>query len=502
MRHINSYASLTKRWSASRCGTLSHMVLLPLLAILQGCLFPAQFAAGGSTQSTSALTLQPSSANIQVGQNLQFAVGGNAPPAPCSWRSSQPSILRYLGDQQFQAAQPGTTQVLVTCGALSGTANVVVASQQPSGPIQITSGGTYSGNWNSDDPNTPAVTIRTDQPVTIQNSVITSRGTLISVSGVKSGARVTIENVTGTALDPGVKGLPRGTFVLATGFISLVVKNCSIYGVSFGIKAVGATPSTLQILNNSAKNLEDRASDGHGGLLANRPVLGHFIILDKISASAGAEIAWNQVVQTIGTTSTEDVINIFQSQGSPEHPIWVHDNYMEGYSSTVTPSGYSGAGVISDGPSSPAVTAFVVFQANEIVHAAGTGVAIASGHDITAAANRIVSCGQDSSGAWFAVPSANAIYLWNFYKNGKFYNNTITGNKGGLVRPSAKGTPMAADIWANAPDMSDPGNSVNNNDFTDPCLTPGGVNLQAEDNERAYWAEKVSAAGELIGDQH
>ena len=100
-------------------------------------------------------------------------------------------------------------------------------------------------------------------------------------------------------------------------------------------RAVTSTVSTIQILNNIAVNLEDRASDGQGGLLPIEPEAGHFIILNSIVAPAGAEIAWNQVMQTIGQSSTTDVINLYRSQGSAGHPIWVHDNYIEGDSSPV-----------------------------------------------------------------------------------------------------------------------------------------------------------------------
>jgi hypothetical protein len=180
----------------------------------------------------------------------------------------------------------------------------------------------------------------------------------------------------------------------------------------------------------------------------------------------------------------------------------VHDNYMEGYSSPAATAGYTGTGVISDGYSSPPVTAFVIFQANEMVHTAGAGVAIANGHDVTAIANRVVSCGQDNSGAWFAVPSANAAFLWNAYNSMDFYNNTITGTSGGLVRPSPNNTPMIADIWAPESSLSLPGNSIGTNEFTDPCLSEGVLNLQGEDAERAFWTAKVSAENQLIGDQH
>ena len=51
---------------------------------------------------------------------------------------------------------------------------------QWSGPLTITQGGTYSGNWRSTDPNTPAVTVATTAPVVIQNSHVTGPNDLIA----------------------------------------------------------------------------------------------------------------------------------------------------------------------------------------------------------------------------------------------------------------------------------------------------------------------------------
>ena len=484
--------------------TLTASLFAACLALMGCSASPSASTKSSQAQPAPSVSVQPSSASIQVWQNLQFSVSGETTGASCTWQSAQPTILASLGGGQFQGGQAGNTQVTVTCGDVSATASVSVSVQQPSGPIVITAGGTYSGNWNSTDPSTPAVTIKTDAPVTIQDSVINSKGGLIDISGVKTGANVTVENVTGTALDPGVSGLQRGSFVNATDVTSLVVKNCTITGASFGVKLAGASPTTLEISNNIAKDLEDRASDGNGGLLTTRPGLGHFILLNSVSAPAGAEIAWNQAVQTIGQTSTEDVINIFNSQGVVGHPIWVHDNYMEGASAPVASgSHYTGTAMVTDGPGTGGAqpTAYVLFDSNEVVATAGTGVGIAAGHDIQATKNRIVSCGVSSTGSWYAW-GANAVVIWNYYKSAQFYNNTISGTVGAMVGPGTDNAPKAFDSWFNAADTGSPNTSISDNDFTDPCLAGGSVNLKAEDAERAYWAAKVAGAAELIGDQH
>jgi hypothetical protein len=492
------------------------LAFLLFLIFCTGCTAPSHVAVagGGSTQAPApvpnpaptpvALALAPSTATIQVWQTLQFTLNGGAGDSTCTWSTSSASILPSIGDEAFQGQHPGNATVSVTCGNQSAQAMVTVVPQAASGPIVITQGGTYSGNWNSDDPGTPAVTIATDAPVTIADSSITGRGALILVSGVSSGANVTIENVSGTGLDPQVAGRQRGSFVSASKVNSLTVRNCTMTGVGFGIGVANSTVSALQILNNLAVNLEDRASDGQGGLLEQEPVPGHFVILNRVVAAEGAEIGWNQVMQTMGQSSTTDVINLFRSQGAAGHPIWVHDNYIEGDSSPVSPGHFSGVGIIADGGSAAPVTAFALFENNEIVHTAGSGVSIDNGHDVTATGNRVVSCGQDSAGVWFAMTFVNAVSIWDSYGSGPalFYNNTITDTTGGLVRPNAQGNPMNADFWGSGLSMSYPGNSTSGNDFTNPCLVNGHLNLAAEDAERAYWAAKVAANQEQIGDQH
>ena len=143
----------------------------------------------------------------------------------------------------------------------------------PSAPISITSGGKYSGSWASYDSNTPAVTISTNEPVVIQNSTITSKGDLIEVLGSGSGANVTIQNVIGVALDPEIAGKQRGKFLLAISANALTVEHCTMTGVSFGVYVVDSTLVTLTVSNNAANDMEDRASDGHGGFTSQRPDL-------------------------------------------------------------------------------------------------------------------------------------------------------------------------------------------------------------------------------------
>jgi hypothetical protein len=421
---------------------------------------------------------------------------------PSSTQNNQP-VWRYrVIPALFTACLAGMLVSNAQAARPLASPALAAAASQPTiyGPIVITSGGTYSGTLISDNTQIPAVTIETDEPVVITNSTITSKGPLISIAGTGTGANVTITNTTGIGLDPGVKGQQRGVFLTANNVSSLVVQNTSVSGTSFGVKVLSSTVANLNISNNLAIHLEDRESNGQGGLLAARPDLGHFIILNAVSAPHGAQIGWNKLVNTIGDDSTEDVINLYKSQGTAATPIVVHDNYMEGYSSTTTPS-YSGSGVIADGNQTAPFTAFALFENNDMVHTAGSGVDISSGHNIVATGNRVVSCGLNTNGTWFAMPFANAVSIWNYYGSAQFDNNTISGTVGGLVRPGSSGSAIIADSWINPPDAAN-GNTLSSEAFANPCIVNSQVNMQAETAERNYWSSKVAAARELIGDQH
>lgn len=372
-----------------------------------------------------------------------------------------------------------------------------------SGPITITSGGTYCGNWFSSDPNTPAITIATNEPVVIQNSTIASRGDLIYVKEIKDGADLKVWNVIGNALDPGIAGKQRGRFLFAYKAKAISVGHSTMSGVSFGVYIEGSILTKLLIGNNAASDMEDRASDGHGGLVNKIPDLGHFIIIAKSVAVNGADISWNQVIDTPGKSSVTDVINIFLSHGgSQDKPIRIHDNYIQGmFSPASSNNNYAGSGIMMDGPADDLQTAtgYVTISDNQIVHTANAGIGIDAGHDISATNNTIVSCGKDSSGSWIATTSANGIVMWNSYHAKVFFNNSISGTSGGLLRPDKSGKGLSADIWT--PDVSATvGNVVGKQAFTDPCNpegSKGGPNPELKEFD--MWIQKLRAARQTVG---
>src|SRR5215207_1418385 len=96
--------------------------------------------------------------------------------------------------------------------------------------IVITKGGTYTGTWDSNSPDIPAVEIATSEKVIIENSTITSRTHLIETTA--SHADVTVRNTKGTALNPHRRGDTPGRFFVTHDFDNVVLERNTLEGTS------------------------------------------------------------------------------------------------------------------------------------------------------------------------------------------------------------------------------------------------------------------------------
>jgi hypothetical protein len=143
----------------------------------------------------------------------------------------------------------------------------------PAPPIIITAGGTYTGSWQSLDPNVPAVRVFTPAPVIIENCTVSSVTDGIS-TGI--GSNVTIRNCRGYALNPNVAGTPKGSFALGYNFASLIVEHNLIEGFRFGGIAINGPPEALETFSGQIVTLANRWTevikqvDGHSTVSLNR----------------------------------------------------------------------------------------------------------------------------------------------------------------------------------------------------------------------------------------
>src|SRR5205085_10743756 len=117
--------------------------------------------------------------------------------------------------------------------------------------------------WQSDDPHTPAVLVKTTEPVTIENSVIRSKGDGID-SGV-SHTNITVKNVQAYGLNPNVYGRAPGRFIDVENFDAITVQDsylentAGIYLLSYA--GNHTTASTIKIVDNKAKNIDGTNTD-------------------------------------------------------------------------------------------------------------------------------------------------------------------------------------------------------------------------------------------------
>jgi Fibronectin type III domain len=354
-----------------------------------------------------------------------------------------------------------------------------------SGPITITAGGTYTGNWQSLDPDVPAVRIRTSQPVFIENSTIRSRGTLIDAYGFA--ADITIRNSRGFGMNPNARGEHAGRFLDVDGFANVDVENNYMEGTAgiylYDYRGDHSNSQTVKVLRNQAKNIDGRTSDGAGGYYFDpEEEYVQFFQIDGVRGIRNAEVAWNQVINEPGKSLVEDNINIYKSSGTADDPFRIHDNYIDGgYPfDPVNDTDYSGGGILLSDQGSSFISAF----RNQVLNTTNYGVAISSGHDNVFYDNRIFSTGILPNGR--PIPTQNVgAYIWNINEESSFARNWGHDNLIGWVNNDGRN-----DWWV--PDSSSWDNNTSLN---------GGVTSATIRGEWAIWQSKLANAGVVAGVQ-
>jgi len=367
-----------------------------------------------------------------------------------------------------------------------------------SAPITISSGGTYTGNWASTSATTPAVTITTSAPVTIQNSNVKGPYQLIYTSNV--GANLTVTNSKGYGQNPNVSGQVMPRFIYAYNVKSLTATNNYMEATAGIIMTGNYTGSqTATIENNYAFNIDGRLSDGVGGY-SGTPTLSQlvqFIQLNNVLAMSSGTISWNKIVNVPNECRPEDSISVFESGGTSGNPLLIYDNYVQGGYPTVLGGTYTGTGITcGDGSANTPTTcaAYVSAYNNVVLNYANAGMAIYAGHDISMTNNHLYSCGYVGVNTPASNPNATGHILWNLYNETAgtvFFNNTATGNDIG---------------WYSANYAVPSGDPTTRDYYYSPAY-PAGVTgntwhtgTQAEEQaESAWWYSQVSLNGINIG---
>jgi hypothetical protein len=499
-------------------GKTRHSALAFLFRLPALCGLPLLLLAGSwqpslsQAQSLTSLAIAPSQPKVGIGGTTQLTAtatysNGSSDNVTRSvtWSSADPRVVNVSGDAV--ASGSATGNVVITASFQGRTATATISSSigniEWSGPLTITKGGTYSGNWRSTNPQIAAVTIATAAPVVIQNSYMTSPASLIE--DPVYGSNLTVKNVIGIGVNPNVLGQANGLFVDAQNPVLLDVEHCYFENVRFGVYVRGYSGNrnateTVTILNNRGRNILAVESNGNNGYLPGETnwQWAHAFQLGNMASVPGIRIAWNEIVNYPYQSMVNENINMFDSGGTASSPALIHDNYIQGaYPYNPAVDGYNGGGFTTDGSGSDTVQTASAFNSvydNQFVGTVNMGIEIGAGHDNVAYNNKVVSSGLLANGT--KIPAQNVgISVYDVYgniNNGSMYNNNMYGNTVGWMCWASR---CAWDGYRN--DKYFP---MNNSYYdTNPSISANPITLEAEDSEYPAWLAKISANGMVVG---
>lgn len=320
--------------------------------------------------------------------------------------------------------------------AKSSAENSDVAPLMFDGPLTITKGGTYSGNWESLDFKTPAVKVMTSEPVIIENCNLRFRGH--GILSPWTNANLIVRNCKGVGLNSMTLGESTGRFFAAEGFQSIeltnntLVQNSGIYLNGWD----GAGTGRIFISENYAENIDGRLSDGKGGY-QNDFYRVQFVQLNNIKNNPRVEISWNKVYNQPRASFVEDTINIHASSGTPTNSINIENNLLIGAYQIDPAAAYSGGGImVGDGCEN---SGYTTAQNNTVIQTSNYGIAIANGNNQKILNNVILGTGVLKDGTLLDADSDAGIYVRNYCNDPTHDPSTVfaTGNKVGWGTPTA-----------------------------------------------------------------
>lgn len=365
-----------------------------------------------------------------------------------------------------------------------------------SGPILITKGGTYSGNWESTDPNIAAVSIKTKEPVIIENCHVRGPGNLIasrfSLADGFTDVDVTVRNCVGVGTNQ-TKGAIDPTSVGSHFFIGVYPRRAIIennyYSNTTGVWVIGnlqaGATSELRVVGNRVRNVIGRRNA---------------IAVTEVNATPKLEVAWNEIINDPFASFQEDVILTYKVLGSAADPARLHHNFIDGaYPANPRVDSSTGSGInAGDSGDSTSGNQFVYAQNNHVVRAVNVGMFIAAGTDNLLSNNRIFRSGFLPDGSRINH-RFTGIYVWDCcygqVASGFFKNNIARDNLVGFesVEPDGK-------VIRHDNKLDDCAKDAAGNSLCTGNTTPSGrVTIAMEDAERSVWLDKVAENGKPIG---
>ena len=369
---------------------------------------------------------------------------------------------------------------------------VVVPDAVYQGPLIITRGGKYTGNYKSLDSKIPAIYIYTTEPVELTGCLVAGAGDLIKC------VEATKLNIHHNRF----YGLPPTTNEQWGRVINDYRPNTLVFEHNFVEHTGGmlldhndtaaAAVINVTIRYNIIRNTDKRRADLTGGEERS-------VIQFNTVAKVGGEISWNQFENLPNRSNLLHNINLYNSGGKSGQPYLIHDNYIKGaYPFPLNANYYVGSGITVDGDSASntmeTMSQFVKVYNNQVISTCNAGMNIAAGHDIHFYGNTIISSGKYSNGA-----SSDRFWsgcsLWNAFKVpvANFVNNYIKDNSIGYV---------STDLVFPKPVRQDfvvvPGNVLSVS-ARDNIALPDPITLEVENAELPKWKAKLVANNITVG---
>ncbi|WP_157887198.1 Ig-like domain-containing protein [Hymenobacter sp. PAMC 26628] len=329
--------------------------------------------------------------------------------------------------------------------------------------------------------------MNTNEPVVLDGCSLAGAGNLIQAG---EGANLTVRNCRGQGLAPSVDNQAPGRFIDSYRAQRLVVEHNELVQTS-GIvvnrwSGTGGGGQTLTVRYNRVRNIDGRWRNGGSARSS-------FLILNTVQHLAGVDVAYNEVINAPNQSLVEDNINLYNSSGTADSPVHVHDNFVRGaYPFPATDGQFTGTGLTTDGDAGTmdGAAAYIEADHNQFVSTCNAAMNIAAGHDVYYHDNRLVTSGLLPDGSRLQATYA-ATAVFNYYQQlaSLFFNNRIENNVIGFVRWGANNP------FPDRQDLS-PGNC---DACTGTVHLPNPVTLATEDNEGALWAQKLQQNGVVVG---
>jgi hypothetical protein len=141
------------------------------------------------------------------------------------------------------------------------------------------------------------------------------------------------------------------------------------------------------------------------------------------------EVAWNDVRNEPRRSRVEDVINVYQSSGTPASPILIRHNFINGaYPTRPASNPYSGGGImVGDGGGDGKAPAYVTARQNVVLNTTNYGIGVAAGAHMRVVGNCVLSNGHLPNGTVVRAQNVG-IYAISIYNQHKLRNVAIENN--------------------------------------------------------------------------